>query len=576
MTTGRGSRHRSSFNFGGSLFITMKIRDKLFLGFGLYILLAAILGFFAYKELRTIGTRLTLVETADDITNTILEVRRYEKNFLLYRDATNLSELKRYLASLKEGIDNIETEIILEIGSAPHESMKQAITGYERLIDAIAANFTSQAELAAQVRDAGRVTERSLSGADLQTFLVLRRFEKNIMLYRSKESFAVFKKSADATALGQRGDVRRYVMLVSGLYRLYEAERDSEEAMRQTAREIQSFTQNLSKKERMDIATIIKMSTNLLLIALVLIVTLGTVVNMKLATSIAGPIRTLEKITKKIAQGDFSESIEVKGRDELASLEVAFNQMEERLKNALWSLEHTIDKLREKQAQLVEAEKLASIGKLAAGIAHEINNPLTSVLTFSNLMLEQCPPDDPRHERLKLMARETDRARTIVRQLLNFGRETVIKPEKINVNQPVSEIADSLAAQDAFKGLTLDRKLGEDLPLIFADPAQIGQVVMNLLLNAIHAITAPGRIELSTRRNGSSVEIVVSDTGAGIAAEHLHKIFDPFFTTKGATKGTGLGLAVSYGIIKKHGGEIEVASTPGQGTTFTVRLPINE
>ena len=554
----------------------MKIRDKLFLGFGLYILLAAILGFFAYKELRTIGTRLTLVETADDITNTILEVRRYEKNFLLYRDAANLGELRRYLASLKEDIDNIETEIILEIGSAHYDTMKQAIAAYERRIEAIASNFSSQAELAAQVRDAGRIVERSLVGADLQTFLLLRRFEKNVMLYRSKDSFVVFQKTASASAIGQRADVRRYALLVAGLYRLYEAERDSEEAMRQTAREIQSVTQNLSKRERMDISTIIKMSTNLLLVALVLIVTLGTVVNIKLATSIAGPIRTLEKITKKIAQGDFSESIEVKGRDELASLEVAFNQMEERLKNALWSLEHTIEKLREKQAQLVEAEKLASIGKLAAGIAHEINNPLTSVLTFSNLMLEQCPPEDPRHERLKLMARETDRARTIVRQLLNFGRETVIKPEKINVNQPVAEIADSLAAQDAFKGLTLGRRLGEDLPLIFADPAQIGQVVMNLLLNAIHAITPPGRIELSTRRSGSSVEIVVSDTGEGIAAEHLHKIFDPFFTTKGATKGTGLGLAVSYGIIKKHGGDIEVASTPGQGTTFTVRLPIHE
>ncbi len=554
----------------------MKIRDKLLFGFGLYILLAAILGFFAYKELRTIGTRLTLVETADDITNTILEVRRYEKNFLLYKDDTNLRELKRYLESLKEGIDNIEAEIISEIGGGNYDTLKQAIREYERLIDAIAANFASQTELAVQVRDAGRNAERSLGGADLQTFLVLRRYEKNIMLYRSKESLAIFKKAADASALGQRGEVRRYAMLVAGLYRLYEAERDSEDAMRVTAREIQSFTQNLSKKERMDIATIIKMSVNLLLVALVLIVTLGTIVNVKLATSIAGPIRTLEKITKKIAQGDFSESIEVKGKDELASLEVAFNQMEERLKNALWSLEHTIEKLREKQAQLVEAEKLASIGKLAAGIAHEINNPLTSVLTFSNLMLEQCPPEDSRHERLKLMARETNRARTIVRQLLNFGRETVIKPEKINVNQPVSEIADSLASQDAFKGMALDRKLGEDLPPVYADPAQIGQVVMNLLLNAIHAITPPGRIELSTRQSGSSVEIAVSDTGEGIPAEHLHKIFDPFFTTKGATKGTGLGLAVSYGIIKKHGGDIEVASTPGQGTTFTVRLPIHE
>jgi signal transduction histidine kinase len=172
------------------------------------------------------------------------------------------------------------------------------------------------------------------------------------------------------------------------------------------------------------------------------------------------------------------------------------------------------------------------------------------------------------------MARETNRARTIVRQLLTFGRETVIKPEKININQPVSEIADSLVAQDAFKGIGLDMKLGENLPEVNADPAQIGQVVMNLLLNAIHAITPPGRIEVATRRTEKSVEIIFTDTGAGIPEENIHKIFDPFFTTKDATKGTGLGLAVSYGIIKKHGGEIEVASNLGKGTTFTVRLPI--
>jgi signal transduction histidine kinase len=552
----------------------MKIRDKLFLGFGLYILLAAILGFFAYKELRTIGTRLTLVETADDITNTILEVRRYEKNFLLYKDSTSFRELKQYLAALTEDINNIETEIISEIGSGNYETMKRAIAGYERLIDTIAANFQSQEELVTLVRNSGRRAERSLFGAELQKFLVLRRFEKNIMLYRNRDSYTVFQKTFDASGLASHEDIQRYNVLVARLFRLYDAERDAVESMRKTAREIQTSTQNLSKKERSDIATTIKMSNNLLLIALALIIAFGTVINIKLATSIATPIRTLEKITKKIAQGDFSESIEVKGKDELASLEVAFNQMEERLKNALWSLEHTIEKLREKQAQLVEAEKLASVGKLAAGIAHEINNPLTSVLTFSNLMLEQCPPDDPRHEKLKLMARETDRARNIVRQLLNFGRETVIKPVKININQPVSEIADSLVAQDAFKGIELSMKLGDNLPEVDADPAQLGQVVMNILLNAIHAITPPGRIEVVTRMNERSVEIVFSDTGAGIPEENIHKIFDPFFTTKDAFKGTGLGLAVSYGIIKKHGGDVEVASAKGQGTTITVRLPI--
>lgn len=552
----------------------MKIRDKLFLSFGLYILLAVLLGFFAYKDLRTISTRLVLVETADDITNTILEVRRYEKNFLLFKDSESLAELQKYLGVLKNSIAAIQTEIVLEIGSDNYTIMKAAIAEYERLVTTIAENFTAQEEQETLVRKQGRETERAVAGAELQSLLVLRRYEKNVMLYKNKEAYDVFKRTHDASQLGSHPEVQHYQATVARLYNLYEAEKQSLDMMRLKAREIQAFTQNLSKKERADIATTIKMSINLQVLALALIVVVGIVINIKLATSIATPIRTLEKISRKIAEGDFSEHIEVKGKDELSSLETAFNQMEDRLKNALWSLEHTIEKLREKQAQLVEAEKLALVGKLAAGIAHEINNPLTSVLTFSNLMLEQCPPSDPRHDKLKLMARETNRARTIVRQLLNFGREIVIKPEKININQPVSEIVDSLAAQDAFKGIGLEMKLADNLPVVNADPAQIGQVVMNLLLNAIHSITPPGRIEVVTRRAESSVEIVFKDTGAGIPEENIHKIFDPFFTTKDATKGTGLGLAVSYGIIKKHDGEIEVASTVGKGTTFIVRLPI--
>ncbi len=554
----------------------MKIRDKLLLGFGLYILLAVVLGFFAYKELRTIDKRLVLVETADDITNTILEVRRYEKNFLLYKDETSFGEMNQYLAKLIADIDNIQSEIVSEIGAAGYQSLRKDIGEFERLIRVIADTFKEQDRAAALVRTSGRAGERTLAGAgELQALLVLRRYEKNVMLYRTPESFDVFRQSYAASGLSGHAETGQYFAHVTRLYRLYETERQSVEKLRATAREIQSFTQNLSKKERMDIATIIRMSTNLLVTALVLVLMLGTLVNIKLATSIAVPIANLERITNKINKGDFSEIIHVKGNDEIASLARSFNQMELNLDNAMTSLEEIIKQLQEKQDQLVEAEKLASIGKLAAGIAHEINNPLTSVLTFSNLMLEQCPPSDPRHERLKLMARETNRARTIVRQLLNFGRETVIRPERININQPVSEIIDSLAAQDSFKGIDLQTDLAEGLPEVMADPAQIGQVVMNMLLNAIHAITPSGTIAVSTRRSGQNIEIVFRDTGAGIPEEHLHRIFDPFFTTKDASKGTGLGLAVSYGIIKKHGGDIAVASAVGRGTTFTVRIPVS-
>src|SRR3990170_9074306 len=151
----------------------MKIRDKLFLGFGLYIILAVILGYFAYKELRTISTRLVLVETADDITNTILEVRRYEKNFLLFKDRESFEELQKYLITFKKTIDDIKAEIVHEIGGEHAAMMKQAIAEYERLFTTIAANYTSQKELEDIVRIKGKQAERVLSSTELQAFQAL-------------------------------------------------------------------------------------------------------------------------------------------------------------------------------------------------------------------------------------------------------------------------------------------------------------------------------------------------------------------------------------------------------------------
>ena len=470
----------------------MKIRHKLFFAFSLYIILTAFLGFFAYNGLQTIITKLALVETADDLTNTILEIRRHEKNYLLFNDKTSLLELKEYLGLFKRSIDNIKSEIIREIGNDNYSMMKGAIAEYEKQV--------------------------------------------NILV---------------------RGDGKDIV-----------------EKLRLTAREIQTLTEQLSKRERLNIGTALKMSMNLLVAALITMIVAGAVINAKLAASISAPIVNLEKVTKKVAAGDFSEVIEVKGNDEITSLEISFNQMEERLKDTMESLDATVKSLHEKQAKLVEAEKLASIGKFAAGIAHEINNPLTSVLTFSHLILEQCPKNDPRCKTLKMMVRETERARNIVRQLLSFSRQNMIKPERININQPVTEIIESLVAQEAFKDIELSMRLADDLPIIAADPAQIGQVVLNITLNAIHSIAPPGKIEIATRTTGRFVEIVFSDSGSGIPEEHLSKVFDPFFTTKEAGKGTGLGLAVSYGIIRKHGGDISVMSSEGHGTTFIVRLPV--
>ena len=316
-------------------------------------------------------------------------------------------------------------------------------------------------------------------------------------------------------------------------------------------------------------------ATDLLLYGAVIILVSGAAVSLHLAQSIEIPIRKLKDSAQRIALGDLSVEIDIAGDDEIASLCRSFNSMQIILKNVLESLDGSLKELQEKQSLLVRAEKLAAIGVFASGLAHEINNPLTSVLTFSNLLLEKMPEDDPRREMLRIMSRETIRARNIVKQLLSFAKDAAINPSLFDVNAVIRETVDALTLQETLEGITVKLQLSENIPSLHADPLQIEEVLWNMLMNAAQAIKPPGSITVLTRKTAPGIDIVISDTGEGIPEESLDKIFDPFYTTKG-TGGTGLGLAVSYDIIKKHGGDIEVTSKVNEGTTFTIKLPIDE
>ena len=314
---------------------------------------------------------------------------------------------------------------------------------------------------------------------------------------------------------------------------------------------------------------------NLLFAGAAIILVSGALVSVFLARSLVLPIRRLQDAARRMAMGDLSAEIEISGDSEIASLCKSFNSMQIILRNVLDSLDGSLKELKEKQSQLVKTEKLAAIGVFASGVAHEINNPLTSVLTFSNLLLEKMPEEDPRCEMLRIMSREAMRARGIVKQLLSFSRDAAINPVNFDINETIRESIKTLSLQEALQGISIELNLADDLPAIYADQIQIEEVLWNIMANAADAITSPGVIAISTCRNETEIIITIADTGAGVPEEYLDKIFDPFFSTKG-TAGTGLGLAVSYDIIKKHGGNIDVFSTVNEGTTFTIRLTANE
>jgi len=225
---------------------------------------------------------------------------------------------------------------------------------------------------------------------------------------------------------------------------------------------------------------------------------------------------------------------------------------------------------------ILRSEKLASIGRLAAGIAHEINNPLTGILTYSSLLLEELK-GTPYEEDLKVITEETLRCRKIVRGLLDFARD--YKPEKVsvNLNTLIEETLQILENHVSFQNIKIVKNLDQNLPEVRIDADEFRSVINNLAVNAADAMPHGGQLTISTSYDSEAREVIirVADTGVGISEENLKRIFEPFFTTKEKGKGTGLGLAMAYGAIKRHNGRIDVKSKLGEGTEFIIRLPVD-
>lgn len=273
------------------------------------------------------------------------------------------------------------------------------------------------------------------------------------------------------------------------------------------------------------------------------------------------PVAALLAGTRRVGAGDLTTTIPVSGRHELGQLAGAFNAMTQRLA--------------ETQRQLTLADKLASVGRLAAGVAHEINNPLTGVLSYASLLRRRLQGDAEACEDLDVIVRETIRCREIIRGLLDFARPAAPARKPMDLNEVVRRAVSVVMTQLSLNQVNLVLDLAASLPLAHADGNQIQQVAVNLLLNAGDAIGSGGGVIRAGTRSGpaGTVELVIEDNGRGIAPDDLPRIFEPFYTTKG-NHGTGLGLAVSWGIVEAHGGTLEVKSDPDQGTRFTLRIPV--
>ena len=300
------------------------------------------------------------------------------------------------------------------------------------------------------------------------------------------------------------------------------------------------------------------------------------------------PLEEMVAASKRIAAGDFEQGVEVRSRDEIGHLASSFNKMLAAVKTMKQELEESARTLEERvqartkelmaiQMQMAQSEKLASLGRMSSGVAHEINNPLGGILTFSMLALEDTRPDDPVRKNLEIIVKQTLRCRDIVKGLLEFSR----KPEAVSATADVHSVIQStlslLEQQAIFHNIRTMRNFAPGLPPARVDPGQLQQVMMNLVLNALDAMEGCGMLTISTesQHGGKEVVIGVKDTGKGIPPEIQPLVFEPFFTTKEVGQGTGLGLAIVHGIVARAGGSIRLESSD-TGTRFTIRLPAGD
>jgi len=314
----------------------------------------------------------------------------------------------------------------------------------------------------------------------------------------------------------------------------------------------------------------------MILLVSTLAILLGTAVVWFVIRKVTKPLRELRDSAEAVGRGDFSRRVAVRYEDECGELARVFNQMTQNLKSSREQLEMTVETLKTTQAQLIQSEKLSGIGEFIAGVAHELNNPLTSVMGFSELL--QQSDGNPKNKRhLEMIFKSAMRCQKIVQALLGFARRRSPERKPVCLNGLVEASVEILQYQLRTGGIEVITRLDPNLPQAMVDPHQVQQVFVNVINNARQAIEAhqpKGWIKVTTETHGDNVQVTIEDNGPGIAEENLSKIFDPFFTTKKVGEGTGLGLSLCYGIIKEHGGTITPRARPGEGAMFIIELPI--
>lgn len=466
------------------------IRGKIALLFTICLAFVGVLSAFYYKEIFGLQEKLFIIQEFDDLRDDVLEMRRYEKNYIYYGDTGSLQESIFYLVRVEDRSERLADRIKRVVGQQDYLRFRDDLGGYRRIIE---------------------------------------------------ENRALGKSVVDKIHMDR---------------------------IRATGKALIDFAQRLSIAKRQRIQRALSRTLIVPLAFLGSFLLVVTVTFLIIAKGILKPLRLIERATREVGKGTFAPiPYGEDKRDEIAHLITAFNKMAHELEL--------------RQEQLVQSRKMASIGTFTSGIAHELNNPINNI----SLIVESLIEDEEtleRSERMRLyqdIMTQADRSSETVKNLLEFSRATHPRMEEVSLEEIVDKTALLVKNELRLNHVKFTKQVRGHIPSMKVDKGGMQQVMLNLLLNSIHAMKDGGgemRVILGLVDTSGEVRIDVEDTGEGIHPDNLHSIFDPFFTTKKEREGTGLGLAVTYNIIKKHGGRIEVESQPGEGTHFSIFLPLKE
>lgn len=465
----------------------VNLRFKFIIAIGCYIFGILSMNLVAQKDLLTARSKHQALEHAYSLDTIILEIRRYEKNFLLYGTEDAL-------------LNNQE-----------------------------------------QVRLALETTDK----IDVQT----RKFEAHPILVKLSNSLRSYQTKMELLAEQHKDNNEDAVKILA-------------EGLRMEGKEMNELSEELVSFEHKKISSILEELLVQLILWSTMAIMVGIVIPLVMFFKIFKPLTIIKKATEDIAQGQFSKIEVIDTRDEMEQVIEAFNTM--------------VSELQRRQDQLVQSQKLSSIGTLSAGIAHQLNNPLNNISTSCQIAISDFDSGerDFIKQMLKNIDQETTRARDVVQGLLEFSREKEFALRSANLEDIVNRAVSLVRSQvPAPIKITVDIPHDLSLPM---DSQRIQEVFLNLIINASQAITGSGAINISASAppDSSMALIKVHDSGSGIPKEIQDRLFDPFFSTKDEGQGTGLGLSITYGIIQKHNGEISVESDLGNGTTFLIGLPL--